>query len=152
MVVDEFEVFVRDAERRLSIAFAASYGPELGREATAEALAYAWQNWDRIAVMTNPVGYLFRVGQSRVRRFRFKRPPVVPEIAERAEPWVEPGLPGALAALSQRQRLAVVLIEGFGWTQSEVAELIGISRSSVQKHLDRGLASMRAALGVSSDA
>ena len=48
MAVSEFEVFVRDAERRLSFAFAAAYGPELGREATADSVAYAWEHWDRL--------------------------------------------------------------------------------------------------------
>jgi DNA-directed RNA polymerase specialized sigma24 family protein len=152
MTVGEFEAFVRDAERRLSFAFAAAYGPELGREATAEAVGYAWEHWERVGAMSNPVGYLFRVGQSRVRRYRRRRPPVAPELPDGREPWVEPGLPAALASLSQRQRVAVVLVEAFGWTQPEVAELTGVSRSSVQKHLGRGLARLRSELGVVSDA
>ncbi len=147
----EFDAFVRDAEQRLSLTFAAAYGPDLGKEATAEALAYAWEHWDRLSAMTNPVGYLYRVGQSRVRRHRFRRPPVTPPVAGRHEPWIEPGLPAALATLSLRQRVAVVLIEGFGWTQPEVAALIGVSRSSVQKHLERGLLRLRSQLGVGSD-
>lgn len=144
-------MFVRDAERRLSFAFAAAYGPELGREATAESVAYAWEHWDRLSAMSNPVGYLYRVGQSRVRRYRRQRTRSAPDAPTDREPWVEPGLPAALAALSQRQRLAVVLVEGFGWTQDEVAQLTGISRSSIQKHLSRGLASLRQELGVESD-
>lgn len=152
MTVAEFEAFVRVAERRLSFAFAAAYGPELGREATAEAVAYAWEHWERLSVMSNPVGYLYRVGQSRVRRHRRSRPVFAPEVSNAREPWIEPGLPVALASLSQRQRVAVVLIEGFGWTQVEVAALTGLSRSSVQKHLARGLAKLRAGLGVDADA
>jgi DNA-directed RNA polymerase specialized sigma24 family protein len=144
-------VFVRDAERRLSYAFAAAYGPELGREATAESVAYAWEYWDRLSVMSNPVGYLYRVGQSRVRRHRRQPTRVAPAASGGREPWVEPGLPAALAGLSQRQRQAVVLVEGFGWTQDEVAQLTGISRSSIQKHLSRGLAKLRQELGVESD-
>ncbi len=147
----EFEVFVREAEQRLSFAFAAAYGPDLGKDATAEAVAYAWEHWDRLSGMANPVGYLYRVGQSRVRRYRWRRPPVTPPVAGGREPWIEPGLPAALAALSVRQRVAVVLVEGFGWTQPEVAALIGVSRSSVQKHLERGLARLRNQLGVGSD-
>ena len=144
-------MFVRDAERRLSYAFAAAYGPELCREATAESVAYAWEHWDRLSVMSNPVGYLYRVGQSRVRRHRRRPTRVAPAASSGREPWVEPGLPAALAGLSQRQRQAVVLIEGFGWTQDEVAQLTGISRSSIQKHLSRGLARLRQELGVESD-
>ncbi|MFV1971265.1 MAG: RNA polymerase sigma factor [Acidimicrobiia bacterium] len=151
MTVAEFEAFVRNAEGRLSFAFAAAYGPELGREATAEAVAYAWENWERLSSMSNPVGFLYRVGQSRVRRHRSSTPPVAPEVSSEREPWIEPGLPAALASLSERQRVAVVLVEGFGWTQIEVAELTGVSRSSVQKHLGRGLAKLRDGLGVESD-
>ena len=64
---------------------------------------------------------------------------------------IEPGLPAALAALSERQRVAVVLVHGFGWTQREVAELTDTSPSSVQKHLERGLLSLRRTLEVGCD-
>ena len=51
-------------------ALVAFYGVEVGCEATADALALAWERWDSIEAMTNPIGYLFRVGQSRSRRYR----------------------------------------------------------------------------------
>jgi DNA-directed RNA polymerase specialized sigma24 family protein len=143
-----FEEFVGDARHRLSFALAAAYGPEVGAEATSEALAYAWENWDRLQGMQNPIGYLYRVGQSRAKRFFWKRPPVAPDLPAHSDPWVEPGLPAALGRLTRRQRIAVVLVEGFGWTQLEVAELLGLSRSSVQKHLSRGLAHLRSELKV----
>ena len=60
----------------------------------------------------------------------------------------EPGLPRALAALSPRQRLAVVLVHGYGYTLREVAELTGIRPTTVQNHLARGLARLRSLLGV----
>ncbi len=147
-----FDGFVRHAEQRLSFAFGAAYGPELGAEATAEALAYAWEHWDRLNGMDNPLGYLFRVGQSKVRRFRRRRPPVAPLPSEWVEPWVEPGLLSGLASLTRNQRVAVVLIAGFEWTQQEVGDLLGISRSSVQKHHERGLQRLRDVLEVTSDA
>jgi DNA-directed RNA polymerase specialized sigma24 family protein len=37
------------------------------------------------------------------------------------------------------------------WTRPEVAELLGISVTSVGSHLERGLAKLRAELGVDSD-
>ena len=143
-----FDEFVRAAERQLALALTAAYGPEVGAEATAEALAYAWEHWERIGGMDNPVGYLFRVGQSKARRHRWRRPPVSPPSPGREDPWIEPGLPNALASLSRRQRLAVVLISGFEWSQQEAADLMGVTRSTVQRHLDRGMARLRAALGV----
>lgn len=67
---DGFEEFVRAHEARLRTALVLTYWPDAGREAAAEALAWAWEHWDRIAVMDAPVPYLYRVGQSRTRRIR----------------------------------------------------------------------------------
>jgi DNA-directed RNA polymerase specialized sigma24 family protein len=45
----------------------------------------------------------------------------------------EPGLPGALADLSQRQRIVVVLVHGLGYTLHEVTELTGMRRTTVDQ-------------------
>jgi hypothetical protein len=42
----KFEHFVHDIEPRLRRALVAAYGSQRGREATAEALSWAWENWD----------------------------------------------------------------------------------------------------------
>lgn len=139
----DFEAFVIEVEPRLRRAFLAAYGAERGREATAEALAWAWEHWRRVRGMRNAPGYLYRVGQSRTRprrRALMELPPVA------ADPWIEPALPAALLALSQGQRTAVVLVHGFGWTLGEVAELTGVRRTTVQNHLERGLARLRSSL------
>lgn len=141
----DFEAFVKAAEPRLSRALAAAYGFEDGRDATAEALAYAWEHWARLQHIANLPGYLFRVGQTRSRR---RRQPVLFAIPDAADHAFEPGLPAALAALTQRQRLAVVLVHGYGYSLREVAELTGIRQTTVQNHLTRGLARLRSMLGV----
>lgn len=145
-VADEFEAFVRDVEPRLRRALVALLGFEEGRDAAAEALAYAWERWDDLRALSNLPGYLYRVGQTR--GTRRKRQPVLHERDGWAEHRVEPGLPGALAALSERQRVAVVLVHGYGYTLGEVAELTGLTRSTVQIHAARGLARLRARLGI----
>jgi DNA-directed RNA polymerase specialized sigma24 family protein len=140
-----YSAFFAEAEPRLRRALVAALGPERGREGAAEALAYAWQHWEEVRRMRSPIGYLFRVGQSRSR----------PRATAAFEgigvpddgPWIEPGLSAALASLSERERLAVVLVEGFGWTWREVAELADISTSSVQSYLRRGLEKLRNHLG-----
>ena len=142
-----FAVFHASAEPRLRRALIARYGGEVGREATAEALAYAWEHWDRLQTMANPLGYLYRVGQSRSRRL-WPRRAVFDTDDGAALPWIEPGLPAALNRLSARQRQVVVLIHGFDHTHQEVADLLGISRSSVQNHVERGLAKLRSELEV----
>ena len=145
-----FVEFARVAEPKLRYALVAGHGAERGREAAADALVYGWRHWDRVQGMANPVGYLYRVGQRAARRRRLlPRPdPIIPEDRP---PWVEPKLSGALAQLSPRQREVVVLVDAFEWTHREVADLLGIRLSSVQTHLERGLARLRAALGVSDD-
>lgn len=145
---DEFRHFVERTEPSLRRAFVAAYGSDRGREATAEALAYAWEHWDRLREEANVAGYLYRVGQSRTRprkqRTLFAR-------SNESGHWYEPDLIPALGTLSESQRAAVVLVHGFGWTMQEVAELTGVKVTSVQNHLDRGLKKLRAALKVTSD-
>jgi DNA-directed RNA polymerase specialized sigma24 family protein len=142
---EEFESFFQRTEPQLRHALFALLGAERGREATAEALAWAWEHWTRVRGLDNPVGYLVRVGQSKARRRRF-RPVYTPSTNE--DPLVEPRLGEALARLSEAQRIAVVLVHGFGWTLREVAELRGVRVTSVQTHLERGLRNLRDSLKV----
>ena len=146
-----FEIFVKESESRLRHALVARYGPDVGREVAAEALAYGWETWDRISKMSNPAGYLYRVGQSKARRHR--RPaPYFPAPPASHEPDFEPGLPKALDRLSDKQRIVVLLIHSYGWLMTEVAEFLGLGLTTVQKHEERGLAKLRKALEVSVDA
>lgn len=143
-----FPEFVGAVEPRLRRALVAAYGPDRGREATAEALAYAWEHWDELRRVDNLTGYLYRVGQSRTRRRRTRAlfsPP------EQREPWYEPALAASLAQLTEAQRSAVVLVHGFGWTMREVADCTGIKVTSVQNHLERGLRKLRTSMKVGSD-
>ena len=142
-----FEAFVVRVEPRLRAALTAVFGPDTGRDATAEALAYGWEHWDRVSAMENPVGYLYRVGRSSQRRRKQRRWLPVPQ---QVMPLVEPGLPAALASLSEKQRLAVVLVHADGWTRTEAAELMRVSVSALDTHLARGLERLRAQLGVES--
>jgi DNA-directed RNA polymerase specialized sigma24 family protein len=143
----EFEAFYVEAEPKLRRALVAALGATRGREGVAEALAYAWEHWERIEPMQHPLAYLFRVGQSRTR----SRPSrtMFPSPAEAELPWIEPGLPKALEALSEHQRVAVVLAHGFDWTHREIADLLDVSSSTVQNHVERGIAKLRTALEVS---
>jgi RNA polymerase sigma-70 factor (ECF subfamily) len=143
-----FEEFFAGAERQVRYALVALYGFEVGREAAADALAYAWEHWPRIAVMENPAGYVYRVGQRLGRRMARRREVSLVVVAVEEHPTVEPGLERALAQLSPGQRVAVVLVHGLGHTQREAARLMGVSASTVQTHLERALARLRAELGV----
>jgi DNA-directed RNA polymerase specialized sigma24 family protein len=141
--VAEFATFMRSVEPALHRALIAAYGPTAGREAALDALSWAWEHWDRLAMVSNRAGYLFRVGQTAARR---NRPPRLPGFARGAlgefwsvPPEIEPRLIPALARLSVRQRTVVVLVHGFGWSQADVASMLDMSASTVHEHLQRAL-------------
>lgn len=145
--VEAFTSFFGEVEPRIRRALVASWGAETGREAASDALAWAWEHWDRVRDMENPAGYLFRVGQTSARRYRRRHGRLDPP-EPAPEPWVEPALNGALDGLSRKQRTAVVLRHSFGWTLAEIGELLGIGVPSVQTHVTRGLGKLRKALEV----
>ena len=155
-----FGEFVATVEPRLRRALVAAYGTDVGRDAAADALAWAWQHWDRVRAMENPAGYLWRVGQTSVRRTSRRR---VREVVDGrvfeleliddgpTERNVEPGLQGALAALSPQQRAAVVLVHGHGYSLSEAGDALGCSISTIRNHVARALRRLHAALEVDDD-
>jgi len=105
--------------------------------------------------MDNPGGYLWRVGQTAVRRTTRRQQHEVADgrvielelVHDRpTERAVEPALDGALAALSPQQRAAVVLVHGHGYTLSEAALALGCSVSTLRNHVARALRRLQAAL------
>lgn len=160
--VVRFEVFCAQTEPRLRRALVSAFGPDLGRDAAAAALAWAWEHFDQVEAMDNPAGYLWRVGRSSVRtelrRQRWNvgaslgddrgaRPHLVPDDAMA----FEPRLHGSLAALSARQRTAVLLVHGHGYSLAETADAMGCRIRTLRHHLDRGLTKLRRDLGVTID-
>lgn len=142
-----FEAFVEAAGPRLRASLIAAYGVEPGKDAAAEALAYGWEHWDRLSSMGNPAGYLYRVGQTAARDAR-RREGFLPVPPRADTPEFEPSLVPALESLTEPQRVAVLLIHAFGYTQTEVAEILDVDRSTVRTHLRRAMAKLRDALEV----
>ena len=145
----EFDRFVNDVRPRLIRALAGAVGVSDAADAAAEAMAYAVEHWERVRLMDNPAGYLYRVGRSRVRR---RRAPALPPPASMGVPDIEPGLVPALLSLPESQRVAVWLVHACGWHYLEVAEAMNTSVSMVGNHVSRGLDALRRRLGVSTDA
>jgi RNA polymerase sigma-70 factor (ECF subfamily) len=151
---EAFAAFVAEHEPALRRSLVAAFGAEIGRDATAEALARAWARWDRVSGLRNPPGYVFQVGRNVARRrLRRERMGRSLERAHAPDPAGtstvgEPGLTAALAHLSERQRTAVLLVHGYGYTLVEAATTMGCSPSTVRNHLERGMARLRADLGV----
>jgi len=146
----DFERFVAEVEPRLRRALVAGFGAVVGRQATADALAWAWQNWARVGELESPVGYLYRVGRTLALRNEARDVPVAELVPGVSSPdnSFEPGLGPAIARLSEAQRCAVVLVVGWGYTLREAAELLGVTASTVRRDSERALARLRAELEV----
>lgn len=145
-----FDEFVRVVEPALLQALVSTYGPVDGREATMDALSWAWEHWDRLAEVSNKVGYLYRVGQTAVRGFASRHLELVgDQVADAGFDAFDPALVPALRGLSEQQRTAVVLVHGFQWSQTEVADLFEVTVSTVREHLRRALDRLREQLEVS---
>ena len=145
---DSYTDFVTEVESKLRHALTAAFGPEHGREAVAEALLYGWEHWSRIEQMENPAGYVYRVAYNYGKRATKRRQVAYPQAPLERLPWVEPELPTAFGRLSERQRIAVYLVFGHEWSMTEVAELLDLSKSTVQNHVERGMRKLRRWLGV----
>jgi RNA polymerase sigma factor (sigma-70 family) len=145
MGADGFDAFFAEAETPLRRALVATYGPTIGRGAAVDALSWAWEHWDHLRHMDNPIGYLYRVGQTAATRAM--RPlRVVPTGDSRAaESTVgeRSDLETALAALSEQQRTVVVMVHGYGISQRETADILGISVSTAREHLARAMDRLR---------
>ncbi len=145
-----FDEFVTGVETQLRQALVATYGPVDGREAAVDALSWAWEHWDQVRAMQNPASYLYRVGQSAVRRFASRHLSETALTHRAVElPDIHPELLIALGRLSDQQRAVVVLVRAFGWRQTEVADILGVSPSTIHAHLDRALERLRALMEVS---
>ncbi len=152
-----FSEFIEQNQARIRAGLIAAYGPEIGAEAAADAMAYGWENWERLSTMANPSGYLFRVGQTSARTALNRRSRQSGSLEQSTKlpipsaselPDFEPGLVPALEKLSESQRLCVLLVHAFSWTKAEVAELLDIDHSTVRTHVSRGLKSLQTSLEV----
>lgn len=146
---EEFEEFVREVRPRLLRALAGCRGRNGAPDASAEALGYAWENWQTVREMGYPAGYLYRVGLSR-KRARKRLVLLPPERMGLSE--VGPGLMPALLELTETQRTALWLVHGCQWRDLEVADAMGTSVSMLGNHLRRGMERLRARLEVGTHA
>ena len=97
-----------------------------------------FQHWDRVREMENPAGYLERTAMN-VFRSQYRRATMAVRRTIGTAPEQDAFeaiedrdvATRALAILSPRQRAAVVLTEGLGYSGDETARLLGIKPSTV---------------------
>jgi RNA polymerase sigma factor (sigma-70 family) len=134
---------------KLRQALVARYGLDVGEQAVAAAMAWAWEHQDRLVEVTALRAYLFRVGQSSTRRSWVwasrNSASFPPEVADEDRSSVDDALDLAdlLRKLPQKQRTCVLLIYAHGWPYRDVAQLLEISVDAVNNHTHRGMTTLR---------
>ena len=114
-----------------------------------ESMTRALERWDRVAVMANPVGWVYRVA-SNLNRRRFRRrkrdaTSVAPSASREMADAVEARLDALqlLRSLSGKELEVLILTEWLGLKTGEAAAALGIASSSVRGRLHRARLTLR---------
>ena len=96
------------------------------------------ERWDRVETMDDPRGYLFRTAMNLLRsqrrrmRVALRHRAAAPAAGDVFAPMEDRDLvTEVLAALTPRQRAAVVLTEVMGYSAEEAGDILGIKASTV---------------------
>ena len=144
-VTIDFSTFFADHQRPIASALALTLRDDvLAADATAEAMARAYQRWDDVGRYANPAGWVYRVGLNwaRSRRRTWMREVFRSESPDREAPPapdVDPTLDQALAALPVEQRSVVVCRYLLDWSEFQTAEALQIAPGTVKSRLSRAL-------------
>lgn len=139
-----FVEFYAQARDRLARALALTLNDgDLAAEAVDEAMARAYQRWDRVGSFDDPAGWVYRVAMNwatSVLRRRTRAPRLPAERpAGDLGPVAEPSVRVALAELDVRQRGVVVCRYYLGLSEAETAAALGIRPGTVKSRLHRAL-------------
>jgi len=119
-------------------------------ELAQEAMARAYERWDRIGRMDSPGGYVYRtavnLNRKRLRHLAVRARRLVTTLP-RDDPVghadVGSDVTEAIGSLSRGQREAFMLIEWFGMSSEEAASVLGITPASVRSRVHRARAVLR---------
>lgn len=119
-------------------------------ELAQEAMARAFERWERVARMESPGGYVYQtalnLNRKRLRHLavRAKRMlAMTPDPYSQANSDVRRDIVDAIASLTQGQREAFMLVEWLGISAEEAGPLLGIEPASVRARVHRARAALR---------
>lgn len=147
-VVRTFDGFVRENGRRLvGLAYALSGSRSAAEDLAQDALLAAYRRWDEVSRMDDPAAWVRRVVANRavslVRRRISEAKGLARLASERPRPDVPPlsaeteGIWAEVRRLPRRQRQVVALRYYGQLSMSEIADVLGCSKESVNTHLRR---------------
>jgi RNA polymerase sigma-70 factor (ECF subfamily) len=140
----EFVDFYEQSRDRIGRALALTLGDvHLATEAVDEAMARAYQRWDRVGTFDNPGGWVYRVAlnwaTSVIRRRRRAPQPPVERGPSDVGPITEPTVAAALRELPAKQRAVVVCRFYLGLSEAETADALDTRPGTVKSRLHRAL-------------
>jgi RNA polymerase sigma-70 factor (ECF subfamily) len=120
-----------------------------------DAFLKVWERWDRVSRMENPGGYLARVAingaRSRIRRLKVAAKRAIAPV-EAEDPFAAADLHDelvrALARLSQRQRMALVLTDLMELSADEAATILNVKAPTVRSLASQARLALRTELEV----
>ena len=146
-----FEEFYENKRERLFRALLlVTHDSAEAEDVMQEAFVRVWERWDRVGTLDDPVGYLFKTAlnlhRSALRRAvaatkRSLRPPAEHDPFEKVID--EDEAVRSLAALTPRQRAAVVVTELLGYSSEEAGTILGIRPGTVRTLTAQARAALR---------
>lgn len=120
-------------------------------EITQDAFLRLWERWERVAVLEDPTGFLFKTAMN-VFRNRARRASIAARrsigIADRGDDLAavedRDEVIRAMRPLTPHQRAALVLIGYLGYSSEEAAQVLGVRASTVRALATKGRAAARA--------
>jgi RNA polymerase sigma factor (sigma-70 family) len=145
------EFFLANREQLYRALCLVTRNPHEAEDLMQDAFIRVFERWDRVGLMEDPVGYLYRTAMNSFRQLRRRAAVASKHLFHSPAPGEDPFevietrdlTYAALATLSRRQRAVVVLIDMLQFPTDEVAAILGTAPSTVRVHLARA----RAALG-----
>ena len=120
-----------------------------------DAFLKVWERWDRVGVMDDPVGYLYRTAMNLFRK-RYRRAvlavrrsvglaPANDDLSDADDRHV---VRYVLATLPPRQRAALVLTEMLGFSSMEAGDALGVTDATVRSLTRHGRDAFRKVMEV----
>jgi RNA polymerase sigma-70 factor, ECF subfamily len=128
-----------------------------GEDLAQEAMARVLERWDRVSVMDDPEGYLYRTALN-LHRNALRRLAMATRLRVSEEPLDDSDVTDrrldllrAIRSLPLAQREALVLVEWLGYSAEEAGRWLGIEPASVRGRLHRARESLRQRYGGSDE-
>ena len=147
-----FEQFFEETHQRLFGGLClVTGGRHEAEEIMQDAYLKLWERWERVSVLEDPAGFLFRTAMN-LFRSRYRRT----VLAVRRQVSLAPAtddlalvedrdeIVRILRPLSPAERASIVLTTMFGYTSEEAGQLLGVKPATVRAYATRARGSVRA--------